>query len=87
MRRAEVEIKEGQEALRKEWRASVALAKKASEEGTFDPQGWEKGKGFYGRTEFPEPKVVREPLKGIRAEDIVTLGTDAVPKDASTLAA
>jgi len=68
MRRAEEEIKESQEALRKEWRESVAKAKKDVEEGKFDKDGWVKGRGFYGRTEFPAEPVVREPLKGLWAD-------------------
>jgi len=68
MRRAEEEIKEDQGALRKEWRTSVALAKKDAEEGKLDKKGWEKGKGFYGRTIFPEEPAAREPAKGVWAE-------------------
>jgi hypothetical protein len=73
MRRCENEIRERQESLRKEWREAVAKAKKDAEEGVFDERGWEKGKGLYGRTVFPEPpKPPREPLKGIWAPSIPT---------------
>ena len=69
MKRCEGEIQERQEALRKEWREAVALAKKDAEEGRFDEKGWEKGGGLYGRTVLPEPPAPpRESLKGFWAD-------------------